>query len=188
MKTRRSSNVAIRTGAARVESRDSPIHGKGVYARELIPRDVRLVEYTGEKITKVEAKKREEQRLVRERKGKDSSVYIFDLNQRFDLDGRSSRNVARLINHSCEPNCRAEKIRGRIWIIARREIAAGDELTFDYGFPYKQWSQHLCRCGSKSCVGYIVTTEQRWRVRRLLKEKRKLARTAGGQSAGLKKP
>jgi len=155
-----------------IESRNSPIHGRGVYARTSIARGTRIVEYTGKRITKTEAIKREAARLARQARGQDSSVYIFNLNQRYDLDGRSSKNIARLINHSCEPNCRSETIRGHVWIIAKRDIGAGDELSFDYGFPLKEWRQHPCRCGAKSCIGFIVTKEQRWRVRRLLRKKK----------------
>jgi hypothetical protein len=92
------------------------------------------------------------------------------------LDGRTRRNVARLINHSCAPNCRAETIRGRIWIIARGEIPSGEELTFDYGFALKEWRLHPCRCGSPKCAGYIVGGWQRWRLRRLVREARALER------------
>jgi SET domain-containing protein len=157
---------------APIETRNSPIHGRGVYALAPIPRGMRVVEYTGKRITKAESMKREAARLARAARGQDSCVYIFNLNQRHDLDGRSSKNIARLINHSCEPNCRSETIRGRIWIIAKRDIAAGDELSFDYGFPFPEWRQHPCRCGAKSCLGFIVRKDQRWRVRRLLRKKK----------------
>ena len=153
----------------------SAIHGRGVYARTAIPDGTRIVEYVGEKITKAEALRREQQRLERLRTGGDGSVYVFILNKRHDLDGRQSRNVARLINHSCEPNCRAETIRGHIWIIARRDIPAGEELTFDYGFPFSEWRQHPCRCGAPSCVGFIVNAGQRWRVRRILRQEKRAA-------------
>ena len=153
-------------------SRDSAIHGRGVYAQCDIPYKTRVIEYTGERITKTEAHQREQQRLTRQKRGGDDCVYIFNLNKKHDLDGRSTRNIARLINHSCAPNCRADKIRGRIWIVARRDIASGEELTFDYGFPYAEWRLHPCRCGSPRCVGFIVNKDQRWRVRRLLRRKR----------------
>ena len=113
--------------------------------------------------------RREQQRLQRQREGGDGCVYIFELNRRFDLDGRTEGNVARLINHSCAPNCRAETIRGHIWIIAQRDIPEGDELTFDYGYGYNEWRLHPCRCGAKGCPGYIVNAAQRWRVRRVLR-------------------
>ncbi len=156
-----------------IQSRESAIHGRGVYAREAIPRDTRLLEYTGERITKAVSMQREVERVARQAKGGDGCIYIFNLNKRHDLDGRTTKNIARLINHSCEPNCRAETIRGHIWIIAQRDLAAGDELTFDYGFPYKEWQQHPCRCGAPRCVGFIVNKEQRWRVRRFLRGQKK---------------
>lgn len=152
-----------------IRARRSRIHGQGVYAAQTIPGGTRVVEYTGERITKAEARKREAERLERLGRGEDGCVYIFDLNTRFDLDGSGTDNVARLINHSCKPNCRAETIRGRIWIIAERDIEVGEELTFDYGFPYREWQLHPCRCGAARCPGYIVNQYQRWRVRKLLR-------------------
>src|SRR5688572_273941 len=78
-----------------ITARRSAIHGRGVYARRAIPDGTRIVEYTGERITKAEAARREVQRLERGRREQDDCVYIFELNARHDLDGRSGRNVAR---------------------------------------------------------------------------------------------
>lgn len=153
----------------------SAIHGRGVYAAQPIPDGTRIVEYTGQRITKTEAARREQARLRRWQRGGDASVYIFSLNRRYDLDGNTRRNPARLINHSCAPNCEARSIRGRIWIFARRDIAAGEELTFDYGFPLREWALHPCRCGAPRCAGYIVSGWQRWRLRRLLRKNRRAA-------------
>ena len=171
----------IRTPATRpaaksrwVVAQHSLIHGRGVYARLAIPDATKVIEYTGERITKAEAMRREARRLERQRRGGDGSVYIFDLTRRYDIDGRSRQNVARWINHSCTPNCRVEVIRGRIWILARREIGAGEELTFDYGFSFKEWRLHPCRCGSKRCAGFIVGSGQRWRLRKVPRSERKL--------------
>jgi uncharacterized protein len=155
-----------------IQCRDSAIHGRGVYAATSIAAETRIIEYTGEKITKAEARQREIERLERQRRGEDSCVYIFEIDDEFDLDGRCTDNVARLINHSCAPNCRAEDIDGRIWIVAERDIAAGEELTFDYGFPFSEWRLHPCRCGAPRCPGFIVNQYQRWRVRRILHPKR----------------
>ncbi len=177
LKTKRAINKPLRAAPSRwISHGASSIHGRGVRARVLIPAGTRVVEYTGERITKAEADRREKLRLARGRRGGDDCVYIFELNARHDLDGRTRRNVARLINHSCAPNCRAETIRGRIWIIARREIPSGEELTFDYGFALKEWRLHPCRCGSPKCAGYIVGGWQRWRLRRLVREARALER------------
>lgn len=153
-----------------IRAANSGIHGRGVYARVAIPLDTRIVEYIGERITKAESRRREELRLGRQQRGGDGCVYIFELNKKFDLDGRTRGNVARLINHSCSPNCRAETIRGKIWIIADRDIAPGDELTFDYGYGYNEWRLHACRCGSRNCAGFIVNAGQRWRVRKIVRK------------------
>ena len=154
-----------------VRAARSGIHGRGVYARVAIPDGTRIIEYTGERITKAEAERREAQRAERERRGGDGSIYIFELNQRYDLDVRRRSNLARLINHSCAPNCRAEVVRGRIWIVARTDIPAGAELTFDYGFSLAEGRLHPCRCGAPRCAGFIVNAAQRWRLRRTPKTK-----------------
>ena len=153
-----------------IRAANSAIHGRGVYAKVEIPRDTRIVEYVGERITKAVSHRREKQRLERQRRGGDGCVYIFELNRKYDLDGRTRGNVARLINHSCAPNCRAETIRGRIWIIANTYIPSGEELTFDYGYGYSEWRLHPCRCGAKRCAGFIVNAGQRWRVRRIIRK------------------
>jgi uncharacterized protein len=161
-----------------ISARCSAIHGRGVYARRAIADGTRVIEYTGERITKAEAARRETLRLARGRRGQDDCVYIFELNARHDLDGRSRGNVARLINHSCAANCRVEVLRGRIWIIARRDIAAGEELTFDYGFKFSEWRHHACLCGAKQCAGFIVAKDQRSRLRRVPQAERARVRAS----------
>jgi SET domain-containing protein len=155
-----------------VTYRASAIHGRGVFARRVIPDGAPIIEYTGERITKAEARRRESERRERQRRGEDASVYVFVLNGRHDLDGRRSRSVARFINHSCAPNCRPDVVRGRIWIVARRDIAAGEELTYDYGFPFNEWRLHPCRCGATRCAGFIVAKAERWRLRRVPRAER----------------
>lgn len=152
---------------------DSPIHGKGLYARCDIPDGTRVIEYVGEKITKAEAERREQRRRAAQQRGAEAGVSIFQLNGRYDLDGRVPGNVARLMNHSCQPNCRADNIRGRIWLVARRDILAGEELSFDYGYALEHWALHPCRCGKPRCAGYIVGAAQRWRLRRKLRDQRR---------------
>ena len=151
----------------------SPIHGKGIRASRDIPSGTRIMEYEGERITKAESERRDAARAAREAEGGDGCVYIFEIHKRHDLDGHMEWNTARLINHSCEPNCQSEKVRGRIWISARRDIAAGEELSFDYGFDVENWRQHPCLCGSPKCVGYIVAKSHRWRLRKRLAKLRR---------------
>ena len=146
----------------------SGVHGYGLFARDFIPQGEKIIEYVGERITKAEAERREVQRLVQRAGGGDGCVYVFEVNQRHDLDGEVPWNLARRINHSCAPNCETQQQRGRIWIVALRDIAPGEELTYDYCFDYADWRKHPCRCGATECVGYIVSKAQRWRVRKLL--------------------
>lgn len=154
-----------------IEVARSGIHHKGVFARERIRRGTRIVEYIGEKITKAEGIRRADETLERARNTKTKGfVYIFDLNDRYDVDGNVPQNVARWINHSCEPNCSALIIRGRIWIIARRAIEAGEELTYNYGYGFDSWRDHPCRCGSAGCVGYIVARRYFGKLRKALEE------------------
>jgi uncharacterized protein len=159
-----------------VSVRRSAIHGRGVVASKDIPSGTRIIEYQGERITKAVSERRDEERAARAAKGGDGCVYIFEINKRHDLDGHMAWNTARLINHSCEPNCESEKLRGHIWITARRDIAAGEELTFDYGFDVENWKDHPCRCSSKKCVGYIVAKSHRWRLRKKIQRERKAVR------------
>ena len=114
-----------------------------------------------------------DQRLARLAAGGDGCVYCFIVNKRHDIDGRVSWNLARRINHSCAPNCEAQNIRGRIWIMALRDIAPDEELNYNYGFDYSEAQDHPCRCGASQCVGFIVEAAQRWRVRRALAAKKK---------------
>jgi len=151
----------------------SSVHGSGLYATTPIPQNTRVIEYVGERITKKESDRRDTARLKRQDEGDDGCVYVFEINQRYDIDGDVSWNTARLINHSCEPNCETENTRGHIWITAVRDIQEGEELNYDYGFDWSVWEDHPCRCGAPSCVGYIVKKGQRWRVRRVLEQRAK---------------
>lgn len=129
--------------------RNSPIHGVGGFARINIRAGTRLIEYLGEKIDKPESARRCEA----------NNHFIFHLDDTFDLDGNVPWNPARLLNHSCAPNCEAELIDGGIWILAERDIAAGEEITFNYGYDLVDYREHICRCGAADCVGYIVAEE-----------------------------
>jgi SET domain-containing protein len=134
----------------------SPIHGTGGFARENIAAGSRIIEYLGEKITKQQSLARCER----------SNEYIFAIDDTHDLNGNVSWNPARFLNHSCEPNCEAQFVDGRIWIIASRDIRAGDELTFNYSYDLEDYREHPCQCGAKSCVGFMVAEEFFDHVRR----------------------
>ena len=124
----------------------SPIHGLGGFAKHDLAQGTRVVEYVGQKISKAESLRRCEQ----------GNWFIFSLDDQFDLDGGCEGNPARFLNHSCAPNCEAVFSEGRIWIVARRDIPAGEEITFNYGYTLDEHREHPCRCGAAECAGYIV--------------------------------
>lgn len=142
----------------------SPIHGFGVYAKKAIPEGTKIIEYTGEKISKEESDRRADLD-----NGENGQVYIFELNDTFDLDGAKGGNDARFINHFCDPNCEVEIIRNKIWVVALNDIKEGEELGYDYNFDTEDYKDHPCICGSKNCRGYIVG-EEHWE--KLLKKKK----------------
>jgi hypothetical protein len=136
--------------------RHSSIDRLGGFAQDDIPARTRVIEYVGERINKTESRRRCEA----------NNEYIFTLNDEYDLDGNVPWNPARLLNHSCAPNCEAQLDEGRIWIVALRNIQAGEELTFNYGYDLEGYRQYTCRCGTAECVGYIVAEEFFEHVRR----------------------
>ncbi len=142
------------------EVRGSDIHGSGVYATRDIEREERIIEYVGELIDKEESEKRAHAQHERSVDSGEAAVYIFTLSKKWDIDGNVPWNTARLINHSCDPNCEAWIIGRRIYIYALRDIRAGEELTFDYGFDVDCYEDHPCGCGRPQCVGYIVSRSQ----------------------------
>lgn len=148
----------------------SSIHNRGIFAKADIPNDSPIIEYVGEKITKAESRRRGDALMEKSKKTGCAAVYVFTLNKRYDIDGGKGRNPARYINHSCDPNCEAYIIRGRIWIYSLRDIKAGEELTYNYGFDADTWDDHPCRCGSKRCIGYIVEEKQWPKLLRILQK------------------
>jgi hypothetical protein len=129
--------------------KSSSIHGLGGFARVKIASGTAVLEYRGEKITKAESLRRCEQ----------DNVFIFALNEREDIDGNVPWNPARWLNHSCSPNAEAQVLEDRIWLIAIRDIAPSEEITFNYGFDLENYQEYPCRCGAPNCVGYMVAEE-----------------------------
>lgn len=160
------------------EIRESSIHNKGAFAIQGIAKGTRVIEYIGDRITKAESARRSIRMIEKAKETGHGAVYIFELNKRYDIDGDVSYNTARFVNHSCNPNCETDIIRGRIWIIAIRDIKKNEELSYDYGYDLDDFRDHPCRCGSDKCVGYIVNQEQWGKLRKLLiKDKRKTTKS-----------
>jgi uncharacterized protein len=125
----------------RIIVRNSPIHGRGVFALRKIPKGTRIVEYKGQLITDKEA-------------------------DRWVIDATRRGNSARWINHSCAPNCEIEEEDRRVFIEARREIRSGEELTYDYNLQIGEKHtkaakrEHACFCGNRRCRGTMLGEEE----------------------------
>ena len=138
----------------------SNIDKRGLYASKDIKDGTKIIEYKGKIVTKKEVEKNS-------KFDNDKAIYLFNLNKRYDLDGDFKYNTARLINHSCNPNCEVAGVGLKVWVYAIRDIKKGEELSYDYGFGYDEFYKDFpCRCGSKNCVGYIVREGSRWRIKK----------------------
>lgn len=153
--------------------KNSKIHGRGLYATADIKEETQIIQYVGEKITKEESTKRALEWEEQARETGEGLVYIFELDDTYDIDGRLGENPARYMNHSCDGNCEAINYDGEIWIVARKDIKKGEELVYDYGYDMEHFLDHPCLCGADNCIGYIVREDQRKKVKKLLKAKKK---------------
>ena len=124
--------------------RPSRIHRWGVFAAQIIPARAHVIEYTGERISRREAKRRSARELH----------YLFDIDNYWKLDGAVGGSGAEYINHSCEPNLWAEIDRSRVHYISKRRIQPGEELLIDYMFS-KSDERVECHCGARNCRGTI---------------------------------
>jgi hypothetical protein len=146
----------------RIQVRTSGVHGKGVFALQPIPKGTRIIEYVGEIITWPEALERH----PHDPKDPNHTFY-FHVDDERVIDAGVGGNAARWINHACQPNCKAEQLDdGRVFIDARRDIAAGEELFYDYGLVIDERytpalkKQYECRCGSKRCRGTMLAPKR----------------------------
>ncbi len=155
------SSVPKSTKSPYITVKKSSIHNKGVFARKDIPKGTRIIEYVGEKVTKAEGNRRQWASMDKSRKNsRNGAVYIFELNKKTDIDGGVRWNTARLINHSCDPNCETKITRGRIWIVAIKDIKKGEEISYNYNYDLDDFIEHPCRCRSRNCVGYILNEDE----------------------------
>ena len=148
----------------RFVARRSPIHGNGVFATAPIARGEEIIEYKGKLLTPDEAD------ALYGDGGETGHTFLFTLNEQYVIDANQRGNTARLINHSCAPNCRAvveesasgDPRRDKVKIEAIRNIKPGDELTYDYGIvlevPHTARLKKLwqCLCGSPKCTGTLL--------------------------------
>jgi len=119
--------------------RHSPIHGRGVFALRRIPKDTRVIEYRGERISQEEADRRHEET------NQGPFTLLFEVDDSTIIDAGVGGNSARYINHSCSPNCEAVNDAGRIFIEALRDTRPGEELTYDYLLETEEPMTPACR-------------------------------------------
>jgi SET domain-containing protein len=143
--------------------RPSPIHSVGVFAATLIRKGARIIEYTGQRISPDEAN---------ELYDGAPRTYLYGLDDgKTVIDGEG---IAAYLNHSCDPNCEVDEAKGRVWIVAIRDIAAGDELLWDYNL-YDDEDPAPCHCGSPKCRGTMYSRDWMAKVRRRAARKKKAA-------------
>jgi SET domain-containing protein len=135
----------------------SPLAGLGVFTSRPVKKGTLLLEYLGERISHEEAGERYYAATE-----PDAFVLLFTVNRKVVIDGGVGGRAARYVNHSCQPNCEADEIGGRIFITSIRDIAAGEELTYDYNMEApsplpRDWRRrYACRCGTPRCRKTIV--------------------------------
>ncbi len=132
----------------------STIHGSGLFARGDIPEGTLIAQYDGPRLSYNEGKQLAEE----------GNVFVFQANRREFIDGSVSWNLARHANHSCEPNAQSISVDGEIWLRARRPIHKGEEVTYDYGYSFRD-DPSACACGAPSCPGRIVASKHREKFR-----------------------
>ena len=138
----------------------SKIDRNGLYANRDIKKGTKILEYKGKIIS---VKKSEENPKF----DNDKAIYLFNINKRYDLDGDFKFNTARLINHSCNPNCEVLGVGLKVWVYAMKNIKKDDELSYDYGFSFDEdFRKYPCKCRSKNCAGFIVREGSRWRIKK----------------------
>lgn len=147
-------NLTKRTKA--LVFKKSKIHGKGLFGCSAIKANAFVIEFLGEIVRNVIADLRESQY----RKEGLKCTYLFQLSGQFILDGTKKGGLARYLNHSCDPNLKAKKIKrnGKVHIglYSRRDIEKGEELTINYHFEFEEGDMRVpCNCRAKKCKGFL---------------------------------
>jgi uncharacterized protein len=146
MKLPQSETRRINPKAARFRMRigRSALHRRGVFALEDIPAGRRVIEYTGKRLNLAQAFKL----------GPPKDIYVAWISPGLYVDGGKQGSGAELMNHSCQPNLVARRVRRHLYLYSRRKIRAGEELTWSYRYPVKV-RRIPCRCGARRCRGTL---------------------------------
>ena len=141
--------------------RSSSIHAAGCYTTRPLKKGTRVCEYDGPRFTKEVADERYKDRSI---------TYLFSCGDNgMVIDGFGT---AMFINHSCDPNCETEDEDGRVYVVAIRDIAAGEELTYEYNLHDSDDGEGDCYCGAAKCRGTMFSADEVKRRAKLAKRKR----------------
>jgi SET domain-containing protein len=142
--------------------RSSSIHAAGCYTTQTIKKGARVCEYDGPRFSKDEADERYRDRDI---------TYLFSSGD----DGTviDGFGIAMFINHSCDPNCESDSVDGRVFIMAIRDIAAGEELTYEYNLFDSDDTGADCYCGAEKCRGTMFSEDEVKRRARKARSARK---------------
>ena len=145
-------------GSTRFEVRESPVHGRGLYATVDLAAGETLLDYGGEIVDWDLAQARWEAA-----DGDADHTFFFDLGDGRVIDGGRGGNEARFVNHSCEPNCETvDEGEGVIRFVTVQAVPAGAELFIDYRLSIAEDAEpeaaaaYACRCGAPSCRGTML--------------------------------
>ncbi len=148
--------------------RRSRIQGRGVFASRAIAAGDRIVEYTGTRLSYEEA----DAQCPDDEAATRHHTFLFAVDDEVVIDGGQGGNDARFINHSCDPNCEVTIVRQRVFIHALRDIAAGEEVLYDYWYMTDENYTiedlrriYPCRCGAEKCRGTLARPPKRPRKR-----------------------
>jgi SET domain-containing protein len=151
--------------APRLLIRSSSIHAAGCYTLDPVRRGARILEYDGPRLSKKLADERYANRIV---------TYLFGFGDNGDvIDGFGT---GMFLNHSCAPNCESADRNGRVFITAIRDIAAGEELVYEYNLYDSDLADTAdCYCGAAHCRGTMYSSvELKRRARAFARQSRKV--------------
>jgi SET domain-containing protein len=153
---------------APIAVKTSPIHGEGVFARAKIKAGSPVLEYVGERLSPAAARRREDR------------GYLLNVDGKTTIDGSDESNTARFVNHSCAPNMELLVYKKRVFLIALRDIARGEELTYDYNLVLHgdvdvptALAATKCSCGAAECRGTMLRIDDDPAAKKALEKARR---------------
>src|SRR5215470_761618 len=154
--------------------------GLGLFATKPIKKGTRIIRYFGPIL---DSRKKDEDAI--------ENKYLFELNNRWTIDGSIRENVARYINHACRPNAESD-VRPRkrkVFIRAIKNIEPGDEINYDYGTDYfKAFLKPIgCKCDSCEKKRKKQRAEARAERTRAKARAERKPKKAAGKAASKKK-